>query len=209
MRTSVFTILIFLAFVFFIYSCSSLQKARIRQEVTIDTHFADEADLNNRNRMMVLTLAQEEKTLSKTTLTANEAASDILSLELLNRGFQVLDRAVVNDYMEENEIKLNSTELTKIIVMGQMLDTDFLILTNLFENIQASHKINFLPWNVLTTVDTSANIGVSARMIDLKKEEVIWFGIATTQDQNFQKSIQRIAMELISSLENHSSNKEE
>jgi len=208
MSLSVRTSLIIISLVLFIHGCSSLQNARIRQEVTIDTYFDEEADLSNRTRMMVLTLAQEEKTLSKTTLTANEAAADILSLELLNRGFYVLDRAVLNDYMEENEIKLNSTELTKIIVMGQLLEMDFLILTNLFENIQASHKIDFLPWHVLTTLDTSANIGVSSRMIDLRNGDVIWFGIATTQDQNFQKSIQRIASELITNLENHSSIKE-
>jgi hypothetical protein len=208
MSHSVRTSLIIISLVLFIHGCSSLQKARIRQEVTIDTYFAEEADLSNRTRIMVLTLAQEEKTLSKTTLTANEATADILSLELLNRGFQVLDRAVVNDYMEENEIKLNSTELTKIIVMGQLLEMDFLILTNLFENIQASHKIDFLPWHVLTSLDTSANIGVSSRMIDLRNGDIIWFGIGTTQDQNFQKSIQRIASDLITNLENHSSIKD-
>jgi hypothetical protein len=60
----------------------------------------------------------------------------------------------------------------------------------------------------LTSLDTSANIGISSRMIDLRNGDVIWFGIATTQDQNFQKSIQRIASELITNLENHSSIKE-
>ncbi len=196
--------LILLVFPLIIIACSPLQSARIRQEVTIDTHFEGKADFSNRTTMMVLTLAQKENTLSKTTLIANEAAADILSLEFLSRGFQVLDRAVINDYMDENQIELDAANLGKILQMGQTLQSDFLMITSLFENLQSSHKLDFLPWNVLTSFDTSANIGISSRMIDLANGKVIWVGIATTQDQNFQIAIQRIAAELILSLENHS-----
>jgi len=181
--------------------CTSLQSARIRQDVTIDTHVASTTSLPSMATLMVLTLPLEDLSLSKTTLTVNEAAADIVSLELLNGGFNVIDRAVVNDYMRLQGIGLRSGELSKILGMGESLEAHYLILTNLFENLQASHKIDFLPWNILTSLDTSANIGISARMIDLKRGEVVWVGIATTQDQNFQTAIQRIARELISSLQ--------
>jgi hypothetical protein len=200
--------LIFIVFPILFIACSPLQSARIRQEVTIDTHFEGETNFSNRTKMMILTLAQKEKTLAKTTLTANEAAVDILSLEFLNRGFQVLDRAVINDYMSENQIELDSVNLEKIFRMGRTLQSDFLIITSLFENLQSSHKLDFLPWNVLTSFDTSANIGISSRMIDLTNGKVIWIGIATTQDQNFQIAIQRIATKLILSLEDQSRKQE-
>ena len=181
--------------------CTSLQSARIRQDVTIDTHVAATTFLPEISTLMVLTLPLEETSFSKTTLTVNEAAADIISLELLNSGFKVIDRAVVNDYMRRQGIHLRLGELSKILEMGGSLRADYLMLTNLFENLQASHKIDFLPWNVLTSLDTSANIGISSRMIDLKSGAVVWVGIATTQDQNFQTAIQRIAQELISSLQ--------
>lgn len=181
--------------------CTSLQSARIRQDVTIDTHVGSTTSLPAITTLMVLTLPLEESSFSKTTLTVNEAAADIVSLELLDRGFNVVDRAVVNDYMRHQGIGLRSGELTKILKMGESLEADYLILTNLFENLQASHKIDFLPWNILTSLDTSANIGISSRMIDLKRGEVVWVGIATTQDQNFQTAIQRISRELISTLQ--------
>ena len=186
---------------FLVFACSPLQEARVQQEVTIDTHFEEQTHINNQTTVMVLTLAKEEKTLSKTTLTANEATADILSLALLNSGFRVVDRAVINDYLRESKTDLFSTRLFKMLEMGWALHADFLILTNLFENLQASNAITFLPGEVLTTIDTSASIGVSSRMIDLKNGEVIWIGIATTQDQNFQKALQRISKELIASLE--------
>ncbi|OIP60908.1 MAG: hypothetical protein CO150_07140 [Nitrospirae bacterium CG_4_9_14_3_um_filter_53_35] len=186
-------------------ACAPLQQARVQQEVTIDTHFEEQTPVNRRNTVMVLTLAKEEKTLSKTTLTANEVTADILSLELLNRGFKVVDRAVINDYLKEKKTDLSVTRLIDMLEMGRTLHADFLILTNLFENLQASNAITFLPGEVLTSIDTSANIGVSSRMIDLKNGEVIWIGIATTQDQNFQKALQRISKELIASLETQAS----
>jgi hypothetical protein len=197
--------LIFLIALLLLFACSSLQTARIRQEVTIDTHFSERADLSKSATIMVLTLAQEEKVFSKTTRSANEAAADIFSLELLNDGFNVIDRAVINDSMSVENIGLQAADLGKILKMGQSLEADFLILTNLFENLQASHKIDFLPWHVLTTLDTSANIGMSSRMIDIKRGDVTWVGIATTQDQNFQMAIQRIAQELIASLQENGS----
>ncbi len=184
-----------------VVSCSSLYTARVRQEVSLDTHLEREIDFEARNRIMVLTLAQEETTLSKTTLTANEATTDLISLALLNRGFQVIDRAHLNDFMQENSLRLDSADVSKIIEMGRLLEADFLILTNLFQNLQASHAITFLPGEVLTSIDTSANIGVSSRMLDLESRQIIWVGIATTQDQNFQTAIQRIAEKLIGSLE--------
>lgn len=196
-NAAVFCLLLFCT----VGGCTSLQTARIRQEVTIDTHVASTERPPSISTLMVLTLPLEEASFSKTTLTVNEAAADIFSLELLNGGFNVIDRAVVNDYMNHHGIGLRSAELTKIMEMGESLDAGYLILTNLFENLQASHKIDFLPWNVLTSLDTSANIGISSRMIDLKSGHVVWIGIATTQDQNFQTAIQRIARELIASLQ--------
>lgn len=195
-------VLVLFALPFLIQACGPLQKARIQQVVTVDSHFEERADLSSRPALMVLTLAEEEKTLSKTTLPANEATADILSLELMNRGFRVIDRAVINDYMKEKGMHLHSTNLTEILEMGRVLHADFLIFTNLFENMQGSHAITFLPGKVFTSIDTSANIGVSSRMIDLRAGEVVWVGIGTTQDQNFQKAIQRIARKLIASLEN-------
>jgi curli biogenesis system outer membrane secretion channel CsgG len=193
--------LLLISFLMLVSACRPLQTARIKQDVTLDTHLRKNVDFNPHKTMIVLTLAREEKTLSKTTLSANEATADIFSLELLNRGCKIVDRANINDFMKENKIKLQPSDLTKILEMGRLLDADFLILTNLFENLQASHALTFLPGQVLTSIDTSANIGVSARMIDLKTGQVVWVGIATTQDQNFQMAIQRIVAKLIQSLE--------
>lgn len=199
-RLSIYFTLGFPLILLYLISCSSMQTARIRQEVTIDTYSEKQIQMKAPPTIMVLTLAQEEKTLSKTTRTANEAAADILSLELRNRGLNVVDRAVINDYMKENRIKMQANDLERILDMGGTLNADLLILTNLFENLQGSHAINFLPGDVLTTVDTSANIGITARMINLKENEVVWVGIATTQDLNFQMAIQRISEKLIASL---------
>ncbi len=193
-------LLMSIVFVMIVSACTPLQKARIRQDVTLDTYVAEPVDFEHRKTLIVLTLAQEERTLSKTTLAANEATVDILSVELLNRGLKIIDRANINDFMKENDLELRSADVTKIIEMGRDFDADYLILTNLFENLQASHEITFLPGQVLTSIDTSANIGVSSRMVDLKTGQVVWVGIATTQDQNFQKAIQRIAEKLIFSL---------
>ena len=146
-------------------------------------------------------MAREEQTLSKTTRTANEAAADIVSLELLNRGFHVVDRSVVNDAAREGGIELEAGDLSRILDLGRDLSADYLVLINLFENLQASHAIRFLPGNVLTSIDTSANIGLSARILDLTNGRVVWAGMATTQDQNFQKAIHRIARRLIASME--------
>lgn len=205
MRAFTQALIYFITLCFLVSACSLLQQARVKQEVTIDTHFEEQAGINNQATIMVITQAREEKTLSKTTLTANEATADILALELLNRGFKVIDRAVINDFLNGNKTDLYSTSLLDMLEMGRTLHADFIVLTNLFENIQASNAITFLPGEVLTSIDTSANIGVSSRIIDLKNGEVIWIGIATTQDQNFQKALQRISKELILSLESRTS----
>ena len=182
-------------------ACRPLQTARVRQEVTADVYGTGALGLGPDTRLVVLTLAREERTLSKTTRTANEAAADIVSLELLNRGFRVVDRSVVNDAASEQGVDLKAGDLSRVLALVRGLSADYLVLTNLFENLQASHAIQFLPGNVLTSIDTSANIGLSARVLDLESGRVVWAGMATTQDQNFQQAIHRIARRLIASME--------
>lgn len=194
---------IIIMLVFVIAACSPLQKARIRQEVTIDAHIEEHVELTSQNKIMVLSFAHEETTLSKTTLSANEATADIMSLKLLDSGFHVIDRAVINDYIKKEHIDSQNMDFSILLKMGRTFSSDYLILINLFEYFQDSHAIRFLPGNVLTSIDTSTNIGLSSRMIDLRTGEVIWVGVATTQDQNFQKAIQRVSEKMIASLKNH------
>jgi len=181
-------------------ACGTLRTARIRKDVTVTTYRRPEFAMRRGSVIAVVPLAPERESLSSVSLSSHEAAADMFALKFWERGFVVIDRVFIKEAFDREGTKLAGFSLARAVEVGGMFEADYVLLVSLADLEEHSQSLEFGPFNVVNTVDTSALVGVNCRLIDVASRQVVWSGAATTQDKNLQLCLRRIVLRLLQTL---------
>jgi len=187
-KSTKFYLTLALVFLLFGVSCG----VKIVRPVTINVHKRPGFNLENIQKIAVL----------EATPGSGEqlGAADIMSLRLLDNGFNVIERAKIKEVLAENKIVIRDDEgLKQAQRIGQILQADTILILSVSEYTQGQQMV---PGGACTAarIESVINIGVTARLVDVKNSEIIWVGAATTQDLSKQSSLTRVCDSLISSI---------
>lgn len=182
--------------------CGSLRTARIRKDVTINTFQSPEFRISRNSTIAVIPAFHREEGIIGLSYTANEAAADMMTLKLWNEGFRVIDRIFVKKILLRDDVEIKSFSVNQAVSVGEVLHADYVMLISLTDLEADTQSIDFGPFNLVNTVDTSVLVGVNCRLIDVAAKQIAWSGAATTQDKNLQLSLRRISLQLIHTLQN-------
>ena len=182
--------------------CGSLRTARIRKAVTINTFREPDFLLEPRSVIAVIPLIHKEEGLSGISSSANEAAAEMLSVKLWNAGFRIIDKIFIKEVLLEHKIEFTNYSVNQAVEVGDALGADYVMLTSITELEEDTRSVDFLPFQVFNTIDTSVLVGLNCKLVDVRGKRVVWSGVATTQDKNLQLSLRRISLQLIYTLQN-------
>lgn len=130
----------------------------------------------------------------------SSAAADIMALRLLDHGFDVVERARIKDVLAEANIVLSHEEDTKSASkIGNIVGADSILLISVSDYTSGQQMI---PRGCMSAarIETVVNLGVTARLVDVKTAEVIWVGAASTQDISLHACLQRISDDFIKTI---------
>ncbi|MEK6777407.1 MAG: hypothetical protein AABY87_11095 [bacterium] len=181
--------------------CGYLRTARIRKAVTINTFREPGILIKPRSVIAVIPLIHKEEGLSGISSSANEAAAEMLSVKLWNAGFRIIDKIFIKEAILEHKIEFTNYSVNQAVEVGDALGADFVMITSITELEEDTRSVDFLPGQVINTVDTSVLVGLNCKLVDVLGNRVIWSGVATTQDKNLQLSLRRISLQLIYTLQ--------
>jgi len=182
--------------------CASLRTARIRKAVTINTFREPDFQINPKSILAVIPLIHQEESLSGISSTANEAAAEMLSVKLWNAGFRIIDKIFIKEVLLEHKIDFTNYSVSQAVQVGDALGADYVMITSITELEEDTRSVNFLPLQVINTVDTSVLVGLNCKLVDVCGKRIVWSGVATTQDKNLQLGLRRISLHLIYTLQN-------
>jgi len=180
--------------------CGTLRTARIRKDVTINTFLDPDFRIRSHSVIAVVLPLKKEGGLNRIPISTHEAAQDMMSLKLWQKGFHVIDKIFVKELLEQEKIALEDFSVDQAVKVGRKLRADYIMLVSMNDFEEDVRSVDFGPFNVIDTVDTSALVGLNCRLVDVAAEKVVWTGVATTQDKNLQLSLRRISEHLIFSL---------
>jgi hypothetical protein len=181
--------------------CGALRTARIRKDVTLNTH--RQADFRIEPPAVIAVVPPIRKDeLAGISLTISEAAQDMMSLQLWNAGYRIIDKIFIKEVLARETIAFENFSVEQAVRLGEAVDSDYVMLVSLNDFEEDVRSIDFGPFHVVNTVDTSVLVGLNCRLVDVTARRVVWSGVATTQDKNLQLSLRRISRHLIASLQN-------
>ncbi|MBP7796038.1 MAG: hypothetical protein KA059_04600 [Elusimicrobiales bacterium] len=187
---------------FFLFSCVSPQVAVNKN-----------ADFSKVKRVAVLTFNGPEGT----------AAADILTTTLLKHGADVIERQQIDSVIKELNLSqsgmINIENTRKI---GQLLSIDAIILGTV-TNLKPSTKYlmqnnsnsfnslneikgkniyiqNFDPTSSTTILETTAEVGLSVRMVDIETGSIMWSAYMNWEGLDTTTTMQTISEYFIKSL---------
>ncbi len=134
--------------------------------------------------------------------TISEAAQDMMSLQLWKAGYRIVDKIFIREALAREAIAFENFSVEQAARLGEAVDSDYVMLVSLNDFEEDVRSIDFGPFHVVNTVDTSVLVGLNCRLVAVAARRVIWSGVATTQDKNLQLSLRRISRHLIASLGN-------
>jgi len=165
---------------------------RIVRPVTLESHKRPTFDLKKINKIAVLEASKGGQ--------EQVGAADIMSLKLLDHGFNVIERSKIRDVMEENKLKIKDDQDVRVArELGKLLNVNSIMIMGISELTQSQQNIPgrfFKP----PRIETVVSAGITARLVDIQTSEVIWVGAATTQDKSMQKSLMRISNQMIANI---------
>jgi curli biogenesis system outer membrane secretion channel CsgG len=188
--------------VILVSGCGLLRTARIRKDVTLNTYRNIGSIIQPDSLISIIPVLHKEASLSGISFSVHEAAAEIMSVSLWNTGFRTLDKIFTQEILNRHHMQLTNFSVNQAVSVGKALGADYLVLVSLTELEEVTRSINFGPFQIITTVDTSVLVGLNCRLVDVAKEQVIWTGVATTQDKNLQLALRRISLQLIHSFQN-------
>ena len=188
----------------FLSACGMLRTARIRKDVTINFYRDPNFDLLQNIRIAVIPTVPKEAGLSGIPYAANEAAAEIMSVKLWNEGFLIIDKIFIKEVLLKEKMAFSNYSVNEAVLLGGNLGADYVMLTSLTELKEDTRSVDFGPFNIVNTVDTSVLVGLNCRLVDVINRRTVWTGVATTQDKNLQLALRRISLRLIHSISVHS-----
>jgi hypothetical protein len=190
------------ATVVFTVGCGTLRTVRIRKDVTLKTFREPDFKIKPHSTIAVIPPVKKDETLGGISLSTHEAAQDMMSLKLWQDGYRVIDKVFVKELLEQEKIAFENFSVEQAVHVGKELHADYVMLASLNDFEEDVRSVDFGPFNVINTVDTSVLVGLNCRLVDVASQKVVWSGVATTQDKNLQLSLSRISDYLIATLRN-------
>lgn len=164
----------------------------IVRPVTINTHKRPTFNMAKVNRLAVLEASSQSA--------SSTSAADIMSLRLLDHGFNVIERARIKSLLNEFNLKLSYDEDVKgAVKIGDLLEAQSLLLISISDTTSGQQMI---PGGCMSQarIESVMSMGITARLVDVNTSEVIWVGAASTQDRGLQECLTRMSDELIKSI---------
>lgn len=180
--------------------CGSLRTARIRKDVTMNTYKNPDFHIKPGSVIAVVPLTRKGESLGGIASSANDAAAEMMSLKLWNEGFRIIDKIFIKEFLIREGLQFSSYSVKEAVRLGEDLGADYVILTSLTDLEEQTRSVDFLPFQIINTVDASVLVGMNCQLVDVASKQVVWRGAATTQDKNLQLSLRRISLQMIYSL---------
>ena len=159
--------------------------------VTVNTHKRPTFTMGKVNRLAVLEAGTQAKA---------SAAADLMSLRLLDHGFNVIERARIKDILKEYDFKLaHDEDVEGAKKLGALLDADSILIVSVSDYTSGQQMI---PKGCMAParIETVVSMGITSRLVDINTSEVIWIGAASTQDKGFQICLTRMSDKLIETI---------
>jgi hypothetical protein len=127
-------------------------------------------------------------------------AAAIMSIALQKHGFNVMEQTSVDEVLREHKITLSDErDLKQIQKAGKALKANKILVVSIAE-FTKGHEV--VPGGCISrpSIETYVQAAVVARLAEVKIAEIIWTGIATTQDINLHACLKRISEKFARSL---------
>ena len=135
--------------------------------------------------------ASEGKSFSNRVATDGNAIADILTLQLLYKGYKVVEREKLNKIFEESKLSLSGLiESGKnLSTFGEIAGVDYIVYGSViqYEYVSENGK-----WNV--------SIGVTARFIDVKNGKLVLVCTSSSQGDNISEALNGISLAIVDAL---------
>jgi len=126
--------------------------------------------------------------------------AEVMSATLRKYGFNVMEQTNVDQTLREHNINIsNEKDLKQIQKAGKALKADKILVVGTVE-FTKGHEV--VPGGCISSpsIETYVHMAVAARLAEIKIAEIIWTGIATTQDINLHICLKRISEKFARSL---------
>jgi len=180
-----------------LFGCGTIRTARIRKDVTINTFREPDFQIKAHSVIAVIPPLKKDEELSGISISTHEAAQDMMSLKLWQGGYHVVDKIFVKELLEQEQIEFESFSVDQAVEVGGWLKANYVMLISMNDFEEDVRSVDFGPFNLINTVDTSVLVGLNCRLVDVTAKKIVWTGVATTQDKNLQLSLRRISDHLI------------
>ena len=127
-------------------------------------------------------------------------AAEIMSIALREYGFNVMEQTTVDEVLRTHDITISDEkDLKQIQKAGKALKVDKILVVSIAE-FTKGHEV--IPGGCISSpsIETYVHTAVAARLAEIKVAEIIWTGIATTQDINLHVCLKRISEKFARSL---------
>ena len=144
--------------------------------------------------------ASEGKTMTNRVSTDGNAIADILTIEMLFKGYQVLERDRVRDIFKEvalsQAITISSDDPKKVAEIGKYLGVDYIVYGSVvqydFELASGGLFGGGGGWRTA--------VGISARVVDVKSASLVMVCTASEQGKNLAEALGGISQAFTNAL---------
>jgi curli biogenesis system outer membrane secretion channel CsgG len=173
----------------FCLGCSSSQyvKGNIYKKDKIDFKHAKFAILKFNS-------ASEGKSFTNRVSTDGNAITDLLTIQMSYKGYEVVEREKVNDILKEVALAQSGTvasDSAKIIDLGKILGVDYIIYGSVVQYENQISKGG--TWNLA--------VGITARVIDIKTSTVVLALSASKEGDSLADALDGITLAFVDALQ--------
>ena len=187
MKIEKFSVLLVLAFL--LIACSStgnIVKGNLYR-------ISDKVDFTGKKfAIFPFKSASEGKTFTSRVSTDGNAIADILTLQMMYKGFEIVEREKLNQVFEESKLSLSGlVESGKnLSSFAEISGVDFIVYGSViqYENVAVDGS-----WNVA--------LGVTARFIHVKTGKLVLVCTASSQGENITDALNGISLAITNALQ--------
>jgi curli biogenesis system outer membrane secretion channel CsgG len=176
--------------VFFLAGCAanSVVKGNIYKSANVEFKDASFA-------ILPFTSASEGKTYTSRVATDGNAIADIISIQMLSKGYKVLERDKIDKIFKETALDQSGLVADSLspnrtdVNVGRMLGVKYVMTGSV---IQYEYEYAHSSWQLA--------LGVTARIIDVETSKIVLIVTASKQGNNLAEALNDISMAISGSL---------
>ena len=117
---------------------------------------------------------------------SGQLITDIFSVSLLEKGFNVISREDINQFLKGEKIDIKKIDRASIKKIGALLNADYLIIGSVTDYNSYSNKRRII--YVFEWLRITYSVSVTARIIDTSEGNTIWIGSASDLGPSFPEA---------------------